>query len=169
MHPYRGGLTGNKAWNKVFKPDRLNDSRIVVVDVRVKMREYPWQLGLLHLHKGGWTGKEGWNKTFMDVRFGTVTIGHLSSLQDGRRGMPKRSGSMQHIWPNCKGGSSNKERGNGRLIWLNYSRDRRIKGGWNSRLNWMDCNGGRSKSGWKRNSTRPIWPKRNNSRSIRGG
>ena len=38
LHLYREGSIGKKAWNKAFKPDRLNDCRIVPVDVKDKMR-----------------------------------------------------------------------------------------------------------------------------------
>jgi hypothetical protein len=119
MHLYRRGLIGNKPLNKVFKPGKLNDCRIVVFDVNIKMRQCQWWPGLLHPFMREWTGKEGLNKTFkpdttnscrtMDVRLGTVTVGHLyhhskgdlyhlSSLWDDRSSMLKKSSNMQHIY-----------------------------------------------------------------------
>ena len=87
MHPYRGGLTGNKPLNQVFKSDKLNECRIMAINIDIGMREFQWQLGFLHLFWREWTGKEDLNKTFkpdttnscrtIDVQFRTITLKHL--------------------------------------------------------------------------------------------
>ena len=64
MHLYNRESTGKKAWHRAISPDMLNGCRIMVVDVRDKMRLCLWQLGLLHLQRGGSTTKKDLNRTF---------------------------------------------------------------------------------------------------------
>jgi hypothetical protein len=83
------GSTGKNVWDKAFKPDKLNDYRIVVGDVQGKMRRCLCQLDhlldRLHLQRAGSTGKQDLNKTFksdtingckiVEVHFDTKTLG----------------------------------------------------------------------------------------------
>ena len=127
------GSTGKKGLKKGFSPDMHNGYRIVGVDIGNKMR------GCLQppdpLQRGELTGKKDLNETFkpdtmngcgiMVTQFRTKTLG-VSSLLDGKQDMQRKSGSMQHIWLNCKGSESRKGRNKGgwkfcntMLIWLN--------------------------------------------------
>ena len=93
MHLYNRESTGKKAWHRAFKPDMLNDCRIMVVNVRDEQMGHLWQLGLLHLQRGGSTIKKDLNRTFepdtinscriMEVYVRTKTmvdLWHLRSL-----------------------------------------------------------------------------------------
>jgi hypothetical protein len=142
MHPCRKGSIGKKAWNKDFKPDKLNGSRIVAVDVEDKMRGCPWQLHLLHQQRAELTGKQDLNKTFKpDTTDDCRIVGTINSLQNSRRDMPRRRDDMPHIYLtySCKG----------RLIV--------IRRHCSIRHTWMNCDSSESIKGrWKNSNIRPT-------------
>ena len=103
--PIQGRVNWQQIFDQGFQANKLNDCRIMVVNVGVKIWRCPWQLDLLHLHNRAQTGKEGLNRTFkpgtinicriMEVQLIMGHSCHLSSLLHNRKCMLQRRGDMR--------------------------------------------------------------------------